>query len=253
MIIDSFDNKTKVKINPNLDGNRVKCNACIITFSNILEEYILNKYNPEIIGYIKTVNGSIPIYIVNYNNKIIAIYKTILGAPASVSCLEDSLEIIETNKYIAFGGSGCLNKEIARGKIMVPNEAYRDEGTSYHYVEPSDYIKIKNADIVAKYMDNQKIPYVLGKTWTTDAFFRETEGNMEKGKKEGCISVEMECSALQAVCDYRNIELYYFLSSGDLLDSPKWDTRIVDKNDYRGTQHDSRLIDIAIELADFIS
>ena len=63
----------------------------------------------------------------------------------------------------------------------------------------------------------------------------------------------MECSALQAVCDYRNIELYYFFSSGDLLDSPKWDTRIVDKNDYRGTQHDSRLIDIAIELADFIS
>ena len=52
MIIDSFDNKTNAKINPNLSGERVKCDACIATFSNIIEEYILKKYNSEIIGYI---------------------------------------------------------------------------------------------------------------------------------------------------------------------------------------------------------
>lgn len=253
MIVDSFDNKTNSKINPKLGENRIKCDACIVTFSNIIEEYIINNYKPEIVGYIKMVNGKTPIYRIEYNGKKIAVYKTILGSPASVGCLEDSREIIETNKYIVFGGSGCLNKDIARGKIMIPTEAYRDEGTSYHYIEPADYIKIKNSSIVADFMGNRKLPYVLGKTWTTDSFYRETEGNIEKRKKDGCISVEMECSAFQAVCDFRNVELYYFLSSGDLLDSPEWDIRIKDENDYSGTQHDSRLFDIAIELADYIS
>ena len=78
---------------------------------------------------------------------------------------------------------------------MIPTEAYRDEGTSYHYIEPADYIKIKNSSIVAEFFESKKLPYILGKTWTTDSFYRETEGNIEKRKKDGCISVEMECSA----------------------------------------------------------
>lgn len=253
MIINSFDNKTNSKINPNLNKDRFKCDACIATFSNIIEEYVLNNYKPEIVGYIKMVNGKTPVYSVDYEGKKIAFYKTILGAPASAACLEDSREIIDTDKYIVFGGAGCLNKDIARGKIMIPTEAYRDEGTSYHYVEPADYIKIKNSPIVADFMENNKLPFVLGKAWTTDSFYRETEGNIEKRKMDGCISVEMECSALEAVCDFRNIELYYFLSSGDLLDSPEWDSRIKDENDYTGTQHDSRLFEIALELAIYVS
>mgnify|MGYP002856418685 CR=1 FL=1 len=253
MIINSFDNKTPSKINPNLSENRFKCDVCIITFSNIIEEYVLNNYKTEIVGYIKMVNGKTPIYSINYNDKKIALYKTTLGAPASVGCFEDSREIIDTDKYVMFGGSGCLNKEIARGKIMIPTEAYRDEGTSYHYVEPSDYITIKNSKVVEEFMKNKNLPYVLGKTWTTDSIYRETEGNLEKRKADGCISVEMECSAMQSVCDFRNVNLYFFLSSGDLLDSPEWDSRIKDENDYTGTQHDSRLFDIAIELADYIS
>lgn len=176
-----------------------------------------------------------------------------MGAPTAVGCLEDSRKIIDTNNYIVFGGSGCLNKEIARGKFMIPTEAYRDEGTSYHYVNAADYIEIKNANKVAEFMNYKKFPYVLGKTWTTDSFYRETEGNIEKRKNDGCISVEMECSAFQAVCDFRDVNLFYFLSSGDLLDAPEWDRRIVDENDYTGTQHDSRLVDVALELADFLT
>ena len=253
MITNSFDNKTRAIINANLADNRVKCDACIVTFSNIIEEYVLNNYNPEHIGNITMVNGITPIYKINYNGKDFAFYKTIMGAPAAVGCLEDSREIIDTDKYIVFGGSGCLNKEIARGKIMIPTDAYRDEGTSYHYAPASDYIEMKNASKVVEFMKEKDLPYVTGKTWTTDSFYRETEGNKDLRKLDGCISVEMECSAYQAVCDFRNLDLYYFLSSGDLLDSPEWDRRIVNENDYTGTQHDYRLFDIALELANYLT
>ena len=81
--------------------------------------------------------------------------------------------VINTDKYVVFGGVGCLDKEIAQGKVMVPIAAYRDEGASYHYAPASDYVEVKNADIVAEFMETVGLPYVKGKTWTTDAVHRE--------------------------------------------------------------------------------
>ena len=74
---------------------------------------------------------------------------------------------------------------------------------------------------------------------------------IDKRKKDGCISVEMECSTLEALCDFRNLNLYIFFTSGDLLDAPKWDRRHKD-NDLFGTQHDINHFDIAIELANYV-
>lgn len=252
MIIDSFDDKSIAKINPTPKENRLKCDACIITFSNVIEDYVLNNYDVEQFSTYKMVTGTFPIYKINFNGKIFAFYKTLLGAPASVGTLEDVTREIDTNKFVVFGGAGCLDKNIVHGKIMIPTYSYRDEGTSYHYAPASDFIQIKNSEIVAEFMKSKKLPYVLGKNWTTDSFYRETENNISKRKNDGCISVEMECSAMQAVCDFRGLELYYFLTSGDLLDSPEWDKRRVD-GEFKGTQHDTRHFDIAIELADFLT
>ena len=95
---------------------------------------------------------------------------------------------------------------------MVPDEAYRDEGTSYHYAEASDYIRIKNTDKVVAFMEEYGLPYIVGKTWTTDAVHRETREIFEKRKAAGCISVEMECSAVQAMCNFRGLEPYFFFT-----------------------------------------
>ena len=127
----------------------------------------------------------------------------------------------------------------------------REEGTSYHYAPAADYIEIKNAEIVAECMKANGIPYVQGKTWTTDSFYRETRNNFEKHKADGCISVEMECAAVQAVCDFRGLELYPFFTSGDLLDAPEWDERNKDNDD--GGQHDAGHFHIALALAEYIS
>lgn len=35
------------------------------------------------------------------------------------------------------------------------------------------------------------MPYVEGKTWTTDGLYRETEGKIALRKEQGCITVEM--------------------------------------------------------------
>jgi uridine phosphorylase len=131
---------------------------------------------------------------------------------------------------------------------MVPTEAYRDEGTSYQYAPAADYITVKHAAVVASFMKDNGIPYVQGKTWTTDSFYRETVNNFQKHKADGCISVEMEGAALQAMCNFRGLELYLFFTSGDLLDAPEWNERHA-HGETKGTQHDVGHFDIALELS----
>lgn len=252
MITDTFDNNSKAIINPPVNENAIPVDACILTFSHEIEAFFLANYDCTEIGEFYFATGRTPIYGFNYQGYKFAFYKTYVGAPPCVRSIEKSLSQIKTSKYVVFGGAGCLNKEIVRGKVMVPTEAYRDEGTSYHYAPASDYIKVKNADTVAKFMEENGLPFIKGKTWTTDSFYRETVNNFEKRKADGCISVEMECAALQAMCDFRDLNLYVFFTSGDLLDSPKWDMRLYEDKK-KGTQHDAVHFKIALELASYVS
>ena len=75
-------------------------------------------------------------------------------------------------------------------------------------------------------MDKMNVEWIGGKTWTTDAFYRETEEEAKRHRKEGCICVDMEASALQAVCDFRGLQMYLFLYSADLLQGG-WKRRIL--------------------------
>ena len=54
----------------------------------------------------------------------------------------------------------------------------------------------------------------------------------------------MECSAIQAMCDFRNLDLYYFFLSGDLLDSPEWV-----EDGLKEANHNYHNFEIALKLA----
>lgn len=252
MITDTFDNKTEEIIKVCRNEGAKKVDVCILTFSHEILEYVLNRYECSLIGNLYSSNGVNSVYGFEYEGRYFAVYMSYVGAPGCVADMEDTLSLINTDKYVVFGGAGCLNKEIARGRVMVPTAAYRDEGTSYHYAEASDYIAVKNADVVASFMETVGLPFVKGKTWTTDAVHRETRGNFEKRKGEGCISVEMECAAVQAMCDFRKLNAYFFFTCGDLLDAPEWDARMK-KNQKKDTQHDPGHFDIALELARYVA
>ena len=59
--------------------------------------------------------------------------------------------------------------------------------------------------------------------------------------------MEMECAGVQAVCDFRGLELYTFLFSGDLLDAPEWDKRLLGGEEE--LDHQLKKFFIALELA----
>lgn len=251
MITDTFDAFSPAIIHLSRKENAPSVDVCIVTFSHEIEKHVAEQYASGEIAALWCATGRTPVYLIERNHKRFAFYRTYVGAPITTALMEDASVELNCGRYILFGGAGCLNREIAHGKVMVPTAAYRDEGTSYHYAPAADYISIKNASVVAESMRSNGIPCVLGKTWTTDAFYRETRNNYEKRKADGCISVEMECAAVQAMCDFRGFDLYPFFTSGDLLDAPEWDER--GKNYSSGGQHDVGHFNIALALADFIS
>ena len=243
MIINSFDEESSAMINPIKKENVVKCDVVIVTFSNVIESYVVEKFKTKKIGDFTCANGSFPVYSFEHSGKTFGFYKAFIGAPCSVGMLEDVAMMFDCKKFLVFGSAGTLDKK-CYGKVMVPTFAYRDEGTSYHYKKASDYIEIKNAKLVANFMKKNKIPFEMGKCWTTDAFYRETDNNLLARKNEGCIAVDMECSAMQAVCDFRNYDLYYFFLSGDLLDAPEWVEEGLSE-----ANHKPQNFEIAIRLA----
>lgn len=250
MITGAFD-LSRAIIEPVIDPDAPAVDACIVTFSHEIEEYVTRTFDCAELGRFWFATGSTPVYAFDWNGRRFAFYRTCVGAPACVGTVEESLALIRTKEYVVFGGAGGLDRAIAHGKVMLPDWAWRDEGTSYHYAPASDTIPVKNAGAVAKFMEENRIPHVRGGTWTTDAFYREMVISFEKRRAQGCISVEMECAALQAMCGFRGLELYMFFTSGDLLDVPEWDPRN-DGENTSGTQHDPGHFRIALELAGYV-
>ena len=162
-----------------------------------------------------------------------------IGAPAAAAVLEGLAVLFPVERFIMFGSSGALGP-LPPGALILPAAAVRDEGTSYHYSPASEEIPIPGCASLAGILDELGIPYVSGKTWTTDAFYRETEGNRQRRIEQGCVCVEMECSALQAVCDFRGLAFYPFLYSADSLHGT-WDRRILGN-----LEKDSRLTYFAL-------
>ena len=195
----------------------------IVTFSFRTIEALLEDGLIEMISEndIKSISCNYPVY--RFIGTDIGLIKTTIGAPITSVLIEEVGHIYSCEKAVIFGTCGSLDRSIPENKLIVPTEAYRDEGTSYHYMEPSDYIEIKNHKKVCEILDMLNVEYVTGKTWTTDAFYRETIEEINKRKSEGCITVEMELSACQAVCNYAGIELYGFLYRADNLDSDSWE------------------------------
>ncbi len=222
------------------------CDICIITFSHEVIRWALEHLKCRKTAEIRSINGNRPIYFAEVDGKKIAFYMTFISPGAAATCLEEARCLTGADHYIVFGSCGSLNPGVTDGKVIVPVQAYRDEGLSYHYLAPSEYIELENAGLVADFMEKSKVPYVTGKIWTTEALYRETKNKVERLKKDGCIAVEMEVAALEAVCRFYGLHLYGFLLPGDFFSGEEWSVGILGKEEELDVQ--VRCFNLAIAL-----
>lgn len=114
MITDTFDNLSEGIIKVNRNDNAVKVDACILTFSHVILKYVLENFECKRIGDLFSSNGVNPVYGFEYKNRYFAVYMSYVGAPECVADIEDAMSIINTDKYVVFGGSGLRNRNIGR-------------------------------------------------------------------------------------------------------------------------------------------
>lgn len=215
---------------------------CVLCFFSDAIEKILKEYSHKVVTHLVSEGIEIPVYELNYNGTDIVLLQACVGAPMAAAQIEE-LTALGCRKFIACGGCGVLQKDIAVGNLIIPTSAVRDEGTSYHYAPPSREIAAN--EIVVKAIEEtltkQNVPYIKAKTWTTDAFYRETIAKVELRKSEGCVAVEMESSAYMAVAQYNNVDFGQILYAGDSLAGDEWD--------HRGWNNREKVRELALRLA----
>lgn len=250
MLLEEFDETKKAVINPEHFHKKLDNmpKTCVSFFSKSIMDLIKKQYKPELItNEIATDNTVYPVYKINVDGTEIAIFQSAVGAPVCVANAEELIALGVKNLLLV-GPCGCLAEDMEEYSIILPTAAIRDEGTSYHYEEARDETKLnpKVVKILENVMANHKIHYKKGKTWTTDAIFRETPQKVAKRKAQGAITVDMECSAMNVLCKFRHVKFGQIFYALDNLASEEYDPRgIMIKN----SNHDSKrkIIELALE------
>ena len=234
MILEDFDECKTSTFDPceveNIIPNFPKIG--ITCFSKKLLDRYVEIFNGEQIAELSNANGRVPVYKIVYKDIEIALFMSRVGAPACIASYEEILAM-GLEKLIMFGTCGVLDRNIEDLAIIIPTSAIRDEGTSYHYMKASDEIVVNEKYIkeFGEILENNNVSYIKGKVWTTDAPYRETRAKVLKRKEQGCICVDMECSAMNAVAKFRDKELFQFFYAADNLDSIEWDKRSLGNSD----------------------
>lgn len=181
-----------------------------------VERYAKRHHCPKI-GEFETITKIFPIYQVSYGGKELCLCQAPLGGAAAAQFL-DFLIGYGVRKIISAGSCGAL-VPIEENQFLIPTEALRDEGASYHYLPASRTVQADPAAVAAikKAMKKNGFPWQECRTWTTDGFFRETKDLVAYRREEGFSVVEMECASLFACAQFRNVTFGQFLFTADTL------------------------------------
>lgn len=128
-----------------------------------------------------------------------------VGASFAV-LLAEELFVSGCRLLLSMTSAGQILPRGATPYFVVIDRALRDEGTSYHYLPPSEFAAADPA-VVAIAMEalSEVGPRVYqGASWTTDAPFRETAAAIDCARARGILAVEMEAAALYAFAAARN-------------------------------------------------
>jgi len=198
----------------------------VLCFFNDLLAQLYADGELEVAYTLRSEIGSNPVYVYSVDGRQVAVTHPGVGAPLAAGFTEE-LHALGLTTFVACGGAGALDDELDLGHVMIVSSAVRDEGTSFHYAPPGRVINAdaRGIDVLQRVLGDAEIPYFIGRTWTTDAIFRETRSRVNRRVQEGCHMVDMESSAFMAVANYRGLRFAQLLYAGDSLSGETWDSR----------------------------
>src|ERR1039458_333757 len=174
--------------------------VAVLCFFNELLEQLASEGVLKPVYSLRSEIGHNPVYQYVSEHGTVCVVHPGVGSPLAAGITEEMASIGATT-FVACGGAGALMDSLSLGQVMVVASAVRDEGTSFHYAAPGRLIEADplGVRILGATLQDMKVAHFVGRTWTTDAFMRETRGRVQRRIAEGCAVVDMESSAFIAV------------------------------------------------------
>lgn len=220
-----FDEAPEAKLNPaNFVTEKFQTDKLVITF---FPEVMDRLAEDGQIVLERTIPGENPVPIYRFTEEPdVLLTLGQVGCPACAGNL-DEFHAMGVTKVMFCGGGGVLDRNIEVGQLLLVDGAIRDEGFSYHYLPPSRVVYTDPAvtEKVRRYLDENRVPYLRGLVWTTDAIFRETPDRIARRKEEGAKIVEMEQAGCIAVAQFRGFAYGALIYGGDDLSGEEWSNR----------------------------
>jgi uridine phosphorylase len=144
------------------------------------------------------------LYEFDYEEARYGIIACAVGAPFAV-LLAEQLFVSGCRFLVSVTSAGQIVPHGPPPYFVVIDRALRDEGTSYHYLPPADFVSADPVliDAAMTALKERQLRAYRGAAWTTDAPFRETVGAIERCRARGILAVEMEAAALYAFAQAR--------------------------------------------------
>lgn len=212
-----YDDEQRAVITPDHEHLSPLPERAVFAFlGDEIERFAVERQLP-VISQFETITKTFPVWKMDYKGKELALCQAPLGSAAAVQFM-DWLIGYGVKNIICAGSCGTL-LPLEENELLIPVEALRDEGASYHYLPPSRTVTANPAAVSAleQALLLHKLPWKRCKTWTTDGFFRETKALVEYRKEEGCSVVEMECAGLMACAQFRGAAFGQLLYTADSL------------------------------------
>lgn len=162
-------------------------------------------------GYVRYEAGS----------HVVTVHRAPTPGPWAAQALE-WLVSAGARQVLFVSAAGSLRADVPVGSVVLPDELVREEGTSHHYAPPSVTLKTSerlNARIT-RAAESLRVRLTHGNHWTTDAMYRETRTKVERLRRNGVVTVDMELSALAGVAHFRRCDLSSLLVVSDVLTEP---------------------------------
>jgi uridine phosphorylase len=200
--------------------------AAVLCFFQEVLESLAARGQARPIGRLLSEVGPNPLYVVKVGAAEVLVVHPGVGAPLAAGILEEVIAL-GCRSIVACGGAGALRDDLVLGLAVVVDEAVRDEGTSFHYLAPSRTVAADRhgVEVLEALLAEHGVPYLTGKSWTTDAFYREARPRIDRRVAEGCLTVEMEAAAFMAVARFRGVRFAQLLYAGDSVAGATWEER----------------------------
>lgn len=137
-------------------------------------------------------------YTSTYHGLEFGIIGCAVGASYAV-LLAEQLFVSGCELLVSVTSAGKLNELVTKDYILI-EDTIRDEGTSFHYLPSNEKCQLDErlSQKLIALLNNPNLSVQAGKSWTTDAPYRETDHAIRDAKVDGADCVEMEASALYA-------------------------------------------------------